>query len=180
MAVRPSRETIRSSEHAYFVSSQAAQRKSFFRHERWALLLQEILQHYRGISYQLHAYVIMPDHFHILISPQDSLEKAVQNIKGGFSFRAKKAFEWSHDIWQPGFSDHRIRDLEDWERHVEYIRHNPVKARLCERPEGYPYLATHLDPIPQRLKPLTLAGGNGGAEALPLQKQVAALVGKED
>jgi putative transposase len=153
------------------VSSQTAQRKPFFRHERWAVLMQGVLQHYRGSSYQLHAYVIMPDHFHILISPQDSLERAVRNIKGGFSFRAKKAFEWKHEIRQPGFSDHRIRDVEDWDRHIGYIVHNPVNSQLCLRSEDYPYLATQLDPIPQRLKPLITAKIDGGAEAPPLQVQ---------
>jgi putative transposase len=111
----------------------------------------------------------MPDHFHILISPQESLERAMQNIKGGFSFRAKKAFEWKQDIWQAGFSDHRIRDAADWESHLAYIRHNPVKNHLCERTEEYPYLSTGLDPIPQRLKPQTLVETDGGAEAPPLQ-----------
>jgi putative transposase len=132
--------------------------------------MQEVFQHYRGASYLLHAYVVMPDHFHALISPQGSVERAMQSIKGGFSFRAKKAFEWKHDIWQVGFSDHRIRDAEDWDRHIAYIRYNPVKAKLCSSSEDYRYLAVDLDPIPQRLKPLISARSDGGAEAPPLQK----------
>ena len=167
--MRPVRETTRSSGQTYFVSSQTAQRRPFFRHERWAVLIQEVLQHYRGPSYHLHAYVTMPDHFHILISPEDSLERAIQNIKGGFSFRAKREFEWLHEICQPWFSDHRIRDVEDWDRHIDYIGPNPVTARLCDRPEAYPHLATDLDPIPQRLKPLTTAASDGEAEAPPLR-----------
>lgn len=168
--MRPAREAARSREQTYFVSSQTAQRKPFFRYERWAELMQEVLQHYRGSSYLLHAYIIMPDHFHLLISPSVSLEGALQNIKGGFSFRAKRSFEWKQDIWQPGFSDHRIRDIEDWRRHVAYIRENPIKARLCERPEKYRYLVTDFDPAPQRLKPLIWGALDGGAEAPPLQK----------
>jgi putative transposase len=128
---RPAREAVRSSGQTYFVSSQTVERRPFFRHERWAVLLQEVFQHYRGSSYLLHAYVIMPDHFHVIISPQSSLERAMQNIKGGFSFRARSAFEWKHDIWQPRFSDHRIRDAEDSRCHIAYMQHNPVKARLC-------------------------------------------------
>ena len=167
--MRPARESVRNSGQSYFVSSQTVQRRPFFRHDRWARLMQEVLQHYRSGSYLLHAYVIMPDHFHILISPHESLERAVQNIKGGFSFRAKRAFEWKHTVWQPGFSDHRIRDIEDWDRHINYIRHNPVRCKLCERSEDYPYFEECLDPIPQRLKPLILGAANGGAEAPPLQ-----------
>ncbi|HET8636761.1 MAG TPA: transposase, partial [Acidobacteriaceae bacterium] len=153
----------------YFVTSQTIQRKPFFRYERWAVLFQEILQHYRGKSYLLHAYVIMPDHFHILISPQESLERAVQNIKGGFSFRAKREFDWKRDIWQPGFSDHRIRDSEDLDRHLAYIQNNPVQAKLCEKSSQYSYLSIQLDPIPQGLKPHFIESLDGGAEAPPLQ-----------
>ncbi len=47
----------------YFVSSQTVERQPFFRHERWAILMQETFQHYRGESYLLHAYVVMPDHY---------------------------------------------------------------------------------------------------------------------
>ncbi|HUY81318.1 MAG TPA: transposase [Acidobacteriaceae bacterium] len=167
--MRPTRERTQRREQTYFVSSQTGQRKPFFRYERWAALMQEVLQHYRGGSYLLHAYVIMPDHFHILISPKESLERAMQNIRGGFSFRAKRAFEWNQDIWQAGFSDHRIRDNEDWNRHILYILHNPVKAGLCERSEDYKYVVADLDPAPQRLKPLLSGRLDGGAEAPPLQ-----------
>jgi putative transposase len=168
--MRPARETVRRSGQTYFVSSQTVDRQPFFRHERWAVLMQEVLQHYRGSSYQLHAYVVMPDHFHAILSPQDSLEKAMQSIKGGFSFRARQAFDWRHNIWQAGFSDHRIRDVEDWDRHVNYIRRNPVKSKLCSISEDYRYLAVTLDPIPQRLKPFFSVKSDGGAEAPPLQE----------
>lgn len=169
---RPPRETFRSNGQTYFVSTQTVERRPFFRHDRWATLMQEIFQHYRGDSFLLHAYVIMPDHFHMILSPKESLERAMQKVKGGFSFRAKSAFDWKHNIWQPGFSDHRIRDAADCDSHIAYIRHNPVKNKLCSSSEDYRYLAVNLDPIPQRLKPITLSGSDGGAEVPPLQRPV--------
>ena len=48
------------------------------------------LAHYEGLGYKLHAYVIMPDHLHLLMTPAESVEKSVQLIKGGFSFRARR------------------------------------------------------------------------------------------
>jgi putative transposase len=175
--MRPARETVRRSGQTYFVSSQTFDRQPFFRHERWAALMQEVLQHYRGNSYQLHAYVVMPDHFHAILSPQDSIERAMQNNKGGFSFRARQAFNWKHNIWQAGFSDHRIRDAADWERHIAYMRHNPVKNKLCSSSDDYRYLAVNLDPIPQRLKPLLSVRSNGGAKTPPLQGSAPHLQG---
>jgi putative transposase len=151
--MRPSREQGQNRDTSYFVSTQTARRQPFFRHERWANLLSETIVHYDNIGYCLHAYVIMPDHVHLLVTPADSLEKAVQHFKGGFSFRARKEFAWKADIWQPGFTDHRIRDDEDWNRHIEYIRTNPIRARLAV---GYPYVGFPSPNFPQGLKPRRL------------------------
>jgi putative transposase len=171
--LRPSRETTRQIGQTYFVSSQTANRKPFFRHERWASLLLDVLQKYRT-DYLLHAYVVMPDHFHLLLTPQDSLEKSIQLIKGGFSYRAKRDLDWKEEIWQPGFSDHRIRDQQNWQKHLDYIRRNPVKAGLSIDPDEYPY-GSHtgqplLDPIPQWLKPQDFTDADGRAEARPLEE----------
>src|SRR5208337_1138336 len=130
--MRPRREEFRNQHLAYFVSTQTVQRKPFFRHQRWAALLRDTILHYCDKEYSLHAFVIMPDHVHLLIVPDTTIEKAVQLIKGGFSFRAKRELEWKFDIWQQGFSDHSIRDEADWQHHLEYIRRNPVEAKLVE------------------------------------------------
>ncbi len=167
--MRPRREATRSSEATYFVSTQTAGRKPFFRHERWARLMLSTLHHYDGTGYKLHAYVIMPDHLHLLISPVQSVEKSVQLFKGGFSFRAKRELQWKGEIWQPGFTDHRIRDEEDWLRHIGYIRQNPVDARLVEDPVLYEFLGFPHREFPQRLKPANLNDEAVRAEARTLQ-----------
>ena len=157
--MRPQREKTRNNGYVYFVSTQTEGRKPFFRHERWARLLIATLNHYGESNYVLHAYVGMPDHLHALLSPFESIEKSVQLIKGGFSYRAKREFDWKTTIWQEGFTDHRIRDLEDWNRHLEYIRINPVRARLAEDPALYPYVGFPNPQFPLGLKPQELLGG---------------------
>jgi putative transposase len=127
------------------------------------------INHYTGTGYQLHAFVIMPDHLHLLITPVESVEKSVQLIKGGFSFRAKRELEWTGEIWQPGFTDHRIRDEEDWNRHLEYIRTNPVEARLIENIVLYEFMGYPDSAFPQGLKPGDLGNRDVRAEARTLQ-----------
>jgi putative transposase len=123
----------------------------------------------------LHGFVVMPDHFHVLITPQESLEKAVQCIKGGFSFQAKRAFEWRGDIWIAGFSDHRIRDAEDYVTHQRYISRNPVEAGLAERGDAFVYSSANgsfeLDELPRGLKPAFVGAADGAAEAAPFQSK---------
>jgi putative transposase len=79
------------------------------------------------------------------------------------------------EVWQKGFSDHRIRDSEDYERHVQYIHLNPVRKHLCEKPEEYIYSSAHpgfeLDAALQGLKPTFYSGLDGAAEAAPLQSR---------
>jgi putative transposase len=173
--MRPRRETTRSNEFAYFVSTQTAGRKPFFRHDRWARLILDTINHYRETGYKLHAFVIMPDHLHLLITPDESVEKSVQLIKGGFSFRAKKELQWTGDIWQPGFTDHRIRDEEDWSRHLDYIRTNPIEARLAEDIALYEFIGFPGIEFPRGLKPPSIADPNVRAEARTLQPETGTL-----
>ena len=141
----------------FFITSVTAQRKTLFQTAAAADLLLDVFLHYRAQGkYRLHDLVIMPDHFHALITPatQISLERTVQFIKGGFSFRLKSL----SPVWQASFTNHRIRDDEDFERHREYIRMNPVRAGLVCKPEEYPYSsATNrfaLDVMAPGLKPV--------------------------
>jgi putative transposase len=143
-------------ERTFFVTSVTAQRRTVFQREGASGLLVDVLQHYRRQGdYLLHDFVIMPDHLHILItpSPEISLEKAVQFIKVGFSFHMKPEGR----VWQPSFTNHQIRDSDDFERHREYIWMNPVRAGLAGKVEDYPYSSANgkiaLDPMPLGLKP---------------------------
>jgi putative transposase len=176
--MKPRREHATNNAQTYMATSSTWERRLLFQAEPWAKLLIDTLYRYRGTAYLLHEFVIMPDHFHVLISPQTSLEKTVQFIKGGFSFRAKKELGSNMEVWQKGFQDHRIRDGNDYGAHVEYIHNNPVRAHLCERPEEYPYSSAQtgfeLDAVPQGLKPQSSLGSDGAAEAAPFQSRTDA------
>jgi putative transposase len=124
-------------------------------------LFVDVMLHYRKHeNYLLHEFVVMPDHFHLLISPLETLERSMQLIKGGFSFRAKQELGFAHEIWQASFYDRRVRDLEEYFAFREYIRRNAIKRGLVASPEQYPYCSAwpevQLDDPPQRLKPLSV------------------------
>ncbi|HVI08195.1 MAG TPA: transposase [Candidatus Binatia bacterium] len=174
--MRPIREHATNNGQTYMITSLTWGRRSLFSRDAWAKLLIDTLYHYRGTAYLLHEFVIMPDHIHVLLTPQTSLEKAVQFIKGGFSYRAKKELGSNMEIWQKRFSDHRIRDANDYGIHVTYIWQNPVRKRLCERAEEFLYSSAHvgfeLDVAPQGLKPDSPVGSSvDAAEAAPFQNQ---------
>ena len=171
--MRASREPATHNQQTYLVTTETWERRDLLRNERWAQLLIDALGHYRGSAYRLHEFVIMPDHVHVLLTPLTSLEKAVQSIKGGFSYRVKKELGSNMEVWQKGFADHRIRDASDYRLHIIYIRQNPVKAHLCDCADDYPYSsacgAFEFDSAPQELKPNFLGADDGAPEGAPLQ-----------
>src|SRR5271168_3856641 len=92
----------------YFVTTVTASRRRLFQVEQNARLFLEILHDQRSKGrLQLHAFVIMPDHVHLLLTPAPdiSLEKAIQFIKGGFSFRLKSNLA----TWQRSSDSRRIQ-----------------------------------------------------------------------
>ena len=145
----------------YFITAATAQRTPLFRKESMARLFVEVLFHYRDHkNYLLHEFVLMPDHFHLLISPTHSLERSLQLIKGGFSYRAKKELGFAGEIWEKSFYDRRVRGAEDYYNFKQYIRQNPIKQRLVTALADYPYSSVRpefaMDEVPQRLKPASL------------------------
>ena len=101
----------------------------------------------------------MRNHVHLILTPAPlvSLEKAMQFIKGGLSYRAKREMIFNGEIWQKSYNEHRIRDASEYAKHVEYVWMNPVKAGLVQRPEEYPYssarLRAEVDPAPLQYQP---------------------------
>ncbi len=146
---------------AFFVTSGTESHRAIFQSARMATLLRSCLTENRKKDrFLLHAFVIMPSHFHALITPgpQIPLEKAMQFVKGGFSYRARKELNVNFAIWQVSFTSDRVQDLQDYEQHRSYIHQNPVKARLVDAAELFPYSSAfpgiETDPAPPWLEPV--------------------------
>ena len=114
--------------------------------------MMSTLQAYRRQErFRLHAFVVMPDHVHTLITPAPdvSLEKALQLMKGGFSFRLKSRLE----VWERGHFDKRVPTHEAYEACVSYIHQNPVVARLAQSAEAYRFssasMSEEVDVMPE-------------------------------
>jgi putative transposase len=146
------------SQRTFFVTTITWRRVPIFRVDTRAQLLIEVLLGYRDQGkYLLHEFVVMPDHIHVLLTPapEISLERAMQFIKGGYSYRLRKVEKIQ--VWQERFTNHRIRDFDDYQRHCEYVRLNPVRARLARDAAAYPFSSAspgfRLDEMPRGLKP---------------------------
>ena len=151
---RPSRKSnpssIREDQRTFFVTSRTTQGRALLQSERMATLFIDVLRSYVSLGrFKVHEFTVMPNHFHLLITVgrDMTIEKAVQLIKGNFSYRVKKEFRFEGEIWQKGFSEDRVYDRESFLYHKSYIDNNAVKAGLARSPEEYPYCSTYLRKI---------------------------------
>src|SRR5260370_21935733 len=138
----------------YFITTVTANRRRLFQVEQNANLFIEVLQDQRTKNrLQLHALVVMPDHAHLLLTPapEVSLEKAMQYIKGNFSFRLKSKL----DVWERSYDSRRITDAHDYTTRTTYIHQNPIRANLASEPHLYPHSSANptrpTDPTPTHL-----------------------------
>ena len=142
----------------YFVTTSTAAKRAIFGAENLAHVFLKTLYHYRREgAYLIHEFVLMPDHFHLIFTPTAvTLERAMQFIKGGSSRRLKSEGVFYGEVWQRGFTDHRIRDAGDYASHREYLLNNSVKRYLAALPEQYRYCSAYpgykLDPWPSAAK----------------------------
>jgi putative transposase len=158
----------------YFVTSRTWESRALFLAEQNCSLFIDTLLHYRNQGrFALHSFVLMPDHFHLSLTPgpATTLERAVQFIKGGSAHRMRAECPVNRPVWQRGFSDHRIRDAGDYASHLRYIEQNPIRKRLALSAEDYPWSSASghykMDPIPQGLKPAERAAAIGTAKGAP-------------
>jgi putative transposase len=157
---------------SYFVTTRCAQGRNVFQIPEVAQMLTTAILHYRDSkAYLLHEFVVIPNHIHVLLTPGQtaSLEKAVQLIKGGSFFQIGKQRGHKMEIWQQGFHDWTIRYLNDWQTKAAYIRMNPVRAQLAEKPEDWPFSSATgkftLDAPPERYPQLASAAKAATASA---------------
>jgi putative transposase len=110
--------------------------------ERKAMLFIDVLRSYVGArKFQLHDFVVMPDHAHLLITVGNdmTIERAMQFIKGGIFPSLKKEFGYRREVWQRRFFEVRVDNRQCFLRYRDYMAQDPVKAGLADSPGRFPY-----------------------------------------
>jgi REP element-mobilizing transposase RayT len=87
-------------------------------------ILEDVLMHFQGERVEHHAWVIMPNHVHLIFTPRVPLETLIKAWKGTSARRIGQA-----SIWQKNYRDTLIRDAGHFANAVRYIRRNPAKLR---------------------------------------------------
>jgi putative transposase len=131
----------------FFTTSKTSMGRRLLQSERNAQLMIDVLRSLVAErKFELHDFVVMPDHVHFLLTVADemTIEKAMHLVKGRFSHRLSHELGYKGEVWQRGFSEVQVIGSESFEKHREYIAQNPVKAGLASAINEYPFCYRHL------------------------------------
>jgi len=140
--------------HSYFIT-MVTQNRNPLLIDNIDLLRDAFRRSKERYSYTIDAIVILPDHLHMIITPQNHTEypKIITHIKRSFVYGLDKTiqdeakmhltsskYKRQHSgIWQERYYEHTIRDEKDWLEKMEYIQYNPVKHELVEDAKDWQY-----------------------------------------
>jgi carbamoylphosphate synthase large subunit/REP element-mobilizing transposase RayT len=97
-----------------------------------AATIANSLRHFDGDRYALDSFVVMPNHVHVLVRPHKahSLSEILHSWKSFSAKEINKLRERSGAVWQDENYDRMVRDFAELERYRDYIKENPVTAKL--------------------------------------------------
>lgn len=129
----------------YFVTAATVNRQPMFRNRQAAeLMLAELGRLRHELDFALLAFVVMPDHVHLLLVPsaKADLSRIMQSVKGRFARLWNQRCRRTGSLWQSRYYESAVRTEAQLTRWIEYIHRNPVQAGLASIPEEYPYCSS--------------------------------------
>ena len=134
----------------------------YLRQPAVADMIVESIQYNANIlgHYLLHAFVVMPNHVHMLATPSVALPKLTKSLKGITAKRANAMLALTGSpFWQDESYDHLVRHEREFEKIRNYIEGNPVRAGLVREAHEYRWSsagwATGGSPADQGVRPTT-------------------------
>jgi REP element-mobilizing transposase RayT len=123
-------------------------------YKKWVLpecakqIVLDCCVHDHDRTMSLYVSLVMPDHVHIIFTPLVnqaaseicSLASIMHAIKGASSHKINRALGRKGNVWQAESFDHVLRSSESLEAKIAYILANPVRARLVNKWQDYPWL----------------------------------------
>ena len=102
-----------------------------------AQIVEDLLHLHAGHGYELHAWCVMPNHVHVLLTPHTPLVGILRRLKGASARAINLRLGRAGSLWQEETFDRQVRDAAGFDRILRYIEHNPVAAGLAANPADY-------------------------------------------
>jgi putative transposase len=133
-------ERFQQSRQSHFVTYSCDQRRPLLGSEVACVTFERALERVRRrFDLRVYAYVIMPEHVHVLLSEPErgTLAEALKSLKQGVARRL--VGRDAEHFWLKRYYDRNVRDAQEFTEKLRYIHRNPVKRGLCARPDDWPW-----------------------------------------
>jgi REP element-mobilizing transposase RayT len=132
--------------YAYFITTRLLGTGKIFCDFKLAQIVMDGILHGRSEEwYYLYAFVVMPDHMHIELTPRSKAVPEIMKVLKGFSSRQiNKTTLKTGSLWQAGYMDFPIYQREIAWQKVNYIEENPVRAGLVNNAIDYPFSSARM------------------------------------
>ena len=130
----------------YFITAAIYNKKALLQDAKLKkLLLSCIQESFARYQWELHHWVILDDHYHLLAKSQNGqdLTKIIREIHSVSGFYIKQATQVEQAIWW-NYWDYCPRNENDYFTHLNYLFNNPVKHHYVEDLADYPFSSFHL------------------------------------
>ena len=112
----------------------------WLRQSRIATVVENALRFFEGQRYRLLAWVVMPNHAHVLVEVWHTpLAELLHSWKGFTARKANRLLGRTGAFWEREYWDTRMRDDEHQRKALRYIEANPVKAHLVTEPKEWTF-----------------------------------------
>jgi putative transposase len=123
----------------------------------YSVFLKMVEKTVERFQWLLHAFVVLPNHFHLLVeTPQPNLGRGMLVLNGSYARRYNAKFDRVGHVFQTPYRRKLVSTDEHFVETVRYIANNPVRALLCQRAEDWPWSSfpatVGLSPTPRFLR----------------------------
>jgi REP element-mobilizing transposase RayT len=135
----PNVHRLRTSDRIFFITTNLNPGERPFDEPEYHIILGTIAKSQQRLGFLFCGYVLMPDHWHALISTHYPLtiSEVLQDIKRVSSLKINRLRKTRSSRWQHQFWDRFVRHAKEFAERLEYMHYNPVRKRLVERPEQW-------------------------------------------
>lgn len=140
----------------FFITTNLSRDQRILNEVERDIVLDGVGNQHNAAAFWLFAYVVMPNHSHLLVRPRDhDLLSAMHDLKIHAGKKILDGRESRGPLWQQRYFDNIIRNVAMFWKKVEYIHNNPVEARLVSHPGEWRwssyaayFKSSHAPPIP--------------------------------
>lgn len=128
----------------HVINRGVEQRVVFYDKEDFEYFIELLAKGCEKFNIVLHNYCLMSNHYHLLIEIKDeNLSKFMRYLNSIYAIYFNKRYKRNGHLWQGRYKSWYVANEAYFYILMRYIEQNPLKAKMVDKIENYPYSSSH-------------------------------------